>query len=432
MVNLMSVPALIKVLCCFGCMLVLSRLRLHLSLCLFFGAVAVGTWMGLSPGRIGRSLLASVSSPQTLQLAAIICLILVVSELMKVSGHLDRIVSEFVVIVQDARTVSAVMPALIGLLPMPGGALFSAPMVETAVAGCSLSQDRKTAVNYWFRHIWEYWWPLYPGVVLAVTLLQVETWRFIIIQAPLTMISIAAGSFFLLRSVDNGRSTKEARNFSFRQVGSFLWEIMPILVVVGCIVVFALVRHLLLLAGKGIKLPPILPLLLGLSACLIWVVWVNRLGFSTFRAALFNRNTIAMLLLIFGIMAFKGALVESNAVFQIREEMVRYNIPLLVVIVVMPFVSGFITGIAIGFVGASFPLIVPLFAGLPPVDFLAHASLAYVAGYMGMMLSPVHICLLVTKDYFKAGLLASYRHIYKPVAAVMVIWAALLGAVSWL
>jgi hypothetical protein len=34
---------------------------------------------------------------------------------------------------------------------------------------------------------------------------------------------------------------------------------------------------------------------------------------------------------------------------------------------------------------------------------------------------------LVTKDYFKASLAASYRHIYKPAAAVMVTWMAVLG-----
>jgi hypothetical protein len=240
----MELPALIKVLCCFGLILAMNRLRVHLSLCLFVGAVAVGFWMGQSPIQITHSLVASLSSVETIQLVAIICLILIVSQLMKASGQLDRIVSSFVAIVQDASTVTVVMPALIGLLPMPGGALFSAPMVETAVAGCSLSQDRKTAVNYWFRHIWEFWWPLYPGVVLAVSLLQVEMWRFILIQAPLTLISIAAGALFLLRPLRETKDKNSSRSFKVQILGPFLWETMPILVVVGCIGLFALLRSL--------------------------------------------------------------------------------------------------------------------------------------------------------------------------------------------
>ena len=423
----MELPALIKVLCCFGLILALNRLRVHLSLCLFVGAVAVGFWMGQSPGQITHSLVASLSSVETLQLLAIICLILIVSQLMKVSGQLDRIVSSFVAIVQDASTVSVVMPALIGLLPMPGGALFSAPMVETAVAGCSLSRDRKTAVNYWFRHIWEFWWPLYPGVVLAVSLLQVEMWRFILIQAPLTLISIAAGTLFLLRPLRETRDRNNSRSFKIQILGPFLWETMPILVVVGCIVFFALLRNLILWVGVSIKLPAAMPLLFGLLACVIWVMRVNRLNSKDFWTALVDRNTLPMLVLICGIMVFKGALIDSQAVLEIREEMVRYQIPFLIVVVAMPFISGLITGITIGFVGATFPLLVPLFAGLSPLDFLLHASLAYVSGYVGMMLSPVHICLLVTKDYFKASLAASYRHIYKPAAAVMVTWMGVLG-----
>ena len=423
----MELPALIKVLCCFGLILALNRLRVHLSLCLFVGAVVVAFWMGQSPGDIANGLVASLTSLETIQLVAIICLILVVSQLMKVSGQLDRIVEKFVAIVQDAATVSVVMPALIGLLPMPGGALFSAPMVETAVAGCSLSQDRKTAVNYWFRHIWEFWWPLYPGVVLAVSLLHVEMWRFILIQAPLTLVAVAAGTVFLLRPLRETRSRSNSRNLQFQLLGSFLWEAMPIMVVIICIVFLALLRNLLVLSGVSVNLPSALPLILGLLACLVWVMRVNRLGFRDFLAALLHRNTVPMLLLIFGIMAFKGALVDSQAVLKIREEMVQYQIPFLIVVVAMPLLSGFITGITIGFVGASFPLLVPLFTGLSPFDFLLHASLAYVSGYVGMMLSPVHICLLVTKDYFKASMAASYRLLYKPAAAVMVTWMGVLG-----
>ena len=136
-----------------------------------------------------------------------------------------------------------------------------------------------------------------------------------------------------------------------------------------------------------------------------------------------------MLLLIFGIMAFKGTLIDSQAVLQIREEMFRYRIPFLMVVMGMPFISGLVTGIAVGFVGTTFPLLTPLFAGLSPIDFLLHASLAYVSGYVGMMLSPVHICLLVTKDYFKASLAASYKHIYKPTLALMLTWLVVLGLI---
>jgi len=51
--------------------------------------------------------------------------------------------------------------------------------------------------------------------------------------------------------------------------------------------------------------------------------------------------------------------------------------------------------------------------------YLSWAALAYTYGYMGMMLSPVHLCLLVTKDYFKAGLARSYQYLFLPMLAVI-------------
>ena len=124
----------------------------------------------------------------TISLLLIVWLIMVMSRIMKDTGHMDRVVESFTHLSKDSRTVGSVMTALIGLLPMPGGALFSAPLVESSLTRYSVSGEQKTLLNYWFRHIWEYWWPLYPGVVLAVAMLNVETWRFMALMAPMSFI----------------------------------------------------------------------------------------------------------------------------------------------------------------------------------------------------------------------------------------------------
>jgi hypothetical protein len=52
-------------------------------------------------------------------------------------------------------------------------------------------------------------------------------------------------------------------------------------------------------------------------------------------------------------------------------------------------------------------------------EFMAFAGLAYTFGFMGMMLSPVHLCLLVTKDFFQASFYDSYRYLIKNILTVM-------------
>nr|HPQ53769.1 DUF401 family protein [Spirochaetota bacterium] len=80
----------------------------------------------------------------------------------------------------------------------------------------------------------------------------------------------------------------------------------------------------------------------------------------------------------------------------------------------IPFISGITTGIAVGFVGASFPIVVSLSGG----D-ISQLVLAYGCGYMGMILSPVHVCLVVTAEHFGTDVGTTLRKILYPASAVM-------------
>jgi hypothetical protein len=82
------------------------------------------------------------------------------------------------------------------------------------------------------------------------------------------------------------------------------------------------------------------------------------------------------------------------------------------IVAALPFLAGFVTGVASAIAGIAFPLVAGLLAsgagGLSP---MATMALAFGFGYMGMMLSPIHLCLLMTRDYFSASLLPIYRQL---------------------
>lgn len=375
--------------------------------------------MGLGPIDFFLSVLKSVTRLQTVSLLLIVGLLMVMSRIMEESGHMTRLVKSFTRLSKDARTVGSVMSALIGLLPMPGGALFSAPLVEASLAKEPITREQKTALNYWFRHIWEYWWPLYPGVILAVALLEVEAWRFMAMMAPMTLVSILAGIFFILRPMGKRPGDYNGR-FSWEGVRKFILEMMPILIVIFSIIFLAGLISTLRLIGIIVKIPAGFSILPGLAASIIWVCKVDHIPFRQFRSQLIGRDVFTMLILIISIMVFKGIMEDSRAVVHVRNELIAYSIPVTLVILIMPFLSGLITGVAMGFVGASFPLIIPMLQTHQMFDYLSIAGLAYISGYLGVILSPVHLCLLVTKDYFKAGLLDSYRYILKPSLMVLI------------
>lgn len=417
---LLTLPALIKILAVFSLILVLSRCKVPLYLCLFSAAVAVGLWMGQGPVEVGRLILMKTLSGESLWLALIIVEIIVLSHLLKEGRQMERIVSTFKAISPGNRFTLASLPAIIGLLPMPGGALFSAPMVESSAARSGLSPELKTAINYWFRHLWEYWWPLYPGILLAISLLDVEPWRLIVAQFPLSLGVLIGGAVFILPHCPQKKSNTKP---SFKEVKSFLYEAIPFGLVV--VIMFGL-NSVIQWVRPPFAWPRYLNFLVGILLAQWWVIKTNKLPVRLINNAVFARSTINMAMIILGIMAFKGVLIESHIIDGIQEDLVRYHIPTTLVVAVLPFLSGLVTGIAIGFVGSSYPLIIALLHGqVQGSEMLAYSILAYGFGYMGMMMSPVHLCLLVTKDHFRADLIGSYKLLLKPMIFVLM-WTALL------
>lgn len=429
-INPLTWPALVKVLTCFGLVVSVSRLKVNLGLCLAGAGLLLGLWMGQGPWGVLSTAVSSLVAPWSLRLALLVVLILVLSHLMKQAGQLERIVERFSTLVRSPKVVAGVMPALIGLLPMPGGALFSAPMVE---ASCRLPQNHggqgtlMATVNYWFRHHGEYWWPLYPGVILAVALLKIEMVVYILAMLPLALMHLLGGSWFLLRRLDG----PPAGGHGKPQLAAFLKECAPIIIVVIAVPALSLLATLWRSAlGGAPPWPEGTPLILGLAAAIVQVTAANHIALQRVAQALWRRDLLGMLGLVAGIMVFQGLMQGSGAVAAIQAELARYGIPALAMIIILPLVSGLVTGIAIAFVATSFPLVVPLFAHLSGGAFLAHAGLAFVCGYFGMLLSPLHLCFLLSKDYFKCSLAACYPKMVGPLtlsALALIAWYLILA-----
>jgi hypothetical protein len=70
-----------------------------------------------------------------------------------------------------------------------------------AAAGTSVNREILAAVNYWFRHVWETFWPLYPGVMLAAALSDNSLVAIVVFRLPLHVFMALAGAP-LLRTID--------------------------------------------------------------------------------------------------------------------------------------------------------------------------------------------------------------------------------------
>lgn len=91
------------------------------------------------------------------------------------------------------RSVFAIVPALFGLSPVPGGALLSAPFLEKAGGG---RPEERAAVNVWFRHVLLFFYPMSSALISATKLAGLELWTVIPYQIPWALFSALLGGFF--------------------------------------------------------------------------------------------------------------------------------------------------------------------------------------------------------------------------------------------
>ncbi len=420
---LLSVPYIARLLLSLVGILILQKLSKRLDLALILGALILAFWTGQSPSAIARITADRALSWDMFFLAFVIAGVICLSTLMAKAGAMKDLVASLRQRLSN-RALLAALPAVVGLLPMPAGALFSCPLVDDADDKNALSPMAKTRINYWFRHCWEFCWPMYPGMLLAVDLSGLPIWGFVLLMLPLFFAAWLAGYVFFLKNMPK---TKASARFNPERK-AFLPLILPVLTVV-------LVYAATTAVAPGLnQVSKYLPMAIGILAGLAVLQWQRPQTAAVWREAAFSTRGLG-LVLIMVLVRIYGAFVEAKLgdgsflMDHVREELNLMGIPALILIVLIPFISGLTTGITIGYIGASFPVVLSL--ALPGTGGLfATIALGYASGFLGMMLSPIHVCLIVTNDYFKTNMIRSLYGILRPALFMFILAAGYAGVLQ--
>lgn len=431
----MTIPAILKILFVFAAMLAAARLAVPLGLALVCGGIGLGFWAGHSPGQVGGDLLLALRSPLLWLFLGVISLVIEIGRYYTEERNAKTILEAVRRWGGRHGWMAGLMavPSIIGLIPMPAGALVSAPFVQQASAHSRRSASWKTAVNYIFRHTWEFWWPLYPAVIVAMSVFRMDTWQFVLALAAYTPVSLAAGYWLLLRPHRAELAIPvEAASRPNRREG-FLATILAVIVGGACLLPEVIRPLTPAMDPENRKM---LAMLFGLAVALAMVAadeW--RLPERRTFRKLAERKSLQTVVTVAGVMVFKSMLDRSGLLPLASRELIGSGVPLAAVVAALPFLAGMVTGIGVGYTATAFPLVVGLLnaegSGLTPMATLA---LAMAFGYTGMMLSPVHLCLIMSRDYFSASSRLIYRHmvpVLGVIAAAGVVSYAVFSALGW-
>lgn len=378
----------------------LLRRKVSMTAVMPIGAALLALLYLLPLAELGKAAWLGVASPKSLEMTATLALTMVMENLLRTTGMLKRMVSSLSAALSDRRVVMAALPAMIGMLPSPGGAVFSAPMVAEAAEGVPASPEQKALINYWYRHIWEYISPLYPGIILAAGLTGISTQQLFLAHLPFALTVIFAGVWFCFYGIGKippmPGAAVEGRTRAF---GSFLLMSSPILISLSLVVAFK-VSAVLALAG---------------GVLILFVA--HRYGPVQIMKTLHESLSFKALFLVVGIMIFQEVLRATGALDGISSFFVASGLPVPLLMVLIPFIAGIMTGLTVGYVGITFPLLLPLMGGGQPNLWLE--ALAFASGFAGVMLSPVHLCFVLTRDYFAADTALVYHRLVAPSLLVL-------------
>ena len=124
--------------------------RVNYGLALLIGTVSLGILSGLSPQQFLDAFTTAFMDITMYDLALIISLIPILAYSMKETGMVDELI-ESVKRTLSSRAVLMFIPALMGALPMIGGALMSAPLIDKEADKLKLDGKEKSYINLWFK-----------------------------------------------------------------------------------------------------------------------------------------------------------------------------------------------------------------------------------------------------------------------------------------
>jgi len=408
--------ALLKLIFLFFFLVFLLKKRWLLGHALFLSAILCGLIQNLSILQICFSFITAITYKQNLLLACVIISILIFAHSLEKTGYIRHIIDVFQGVFPWPRLNLMILPALIGLLPMPGGAIFSAPFIEEIAKHYKIPRTQQAIINYWFRHSWEYSWPLYPGLLLTVHLGQVGLFELAIIDLPIMILSFLFGYIFFLSPV-------KGKSFTLKgQFWIFLKEIAPILTVI-------------FLAGGSelifYFLPRELFIILAVWVGIIWVWIRKKITLFQLYTILKDKTLLKVLYAVMAIFSFKQILIDSQIVLYANKTLINYHIPIAFIAFFLPFLVGLTIGLTLAFVGSTFPFIFSLLE-TTHTPLLPYAMLAYSSGIIGVLLSPMHLCLVLSIEYFHVEFSKIHQQLYWPCILMLfciIIWFVFL---KWL
>jgi len=340
----------------------------------------------------------------TVELAVLMTLIYVLAKCMQDTGAIKKLIDSLRTIFSKGGTIG-IIPAVYGLMPVPGGALFSAPVIDEEGDKYSLDKNQKNFFNVWFRHIWFTVYPVSSAMIIICSkeFSNIQVYVLVFANIPAFIASVFIGFILLKKFVKVVPGQVDSKR-DYSGLIYLLPTIVP-LFFYGFLWFF--------------KFSQIRSFVIGVVFSIILVGFITGTSFKKYLYIVKKSLTLKFVLVIFGIMIFREMFQVSGANVAIADIINTLPFPALLVIIIIPFILGILTGYNLGAIALSYFLVEPFF-GYTGLNIVGLTSIVFISSLMGYLISPIHLCNVLSSDYLKTDTTRMYK-IFIPAAVSLLI-----------
>ena len=388
-------PAWLSFIIVIGAVMVLSKYELGIILTM--GALGFALLAGVN---ILQSLINVLTDPSILALILIMILIPILGGIMEESGLMMEMIQKM----RISRKSSLMMiPALFGLLPVPGGALMSAPIVQQIDS--EEDATKKVSINVWYRHMLIMVYPLSSSLILSSFLTDINLYVLVLGLIPGLIVMWLIGYITLVKNVSPFTEQGE------RDLKRAFHNLLPILIApifdfVGRTFFNFSVPELFLLVG------------------LVFSIWLalrfGKMNFSSVKTISKKMKIWRFPLIIFSMFIFLEVFVLSGA----PEEIAVLDLSVFLLILI-----GFFLGFATGRIQLPISIVIPIY--LAPITVLTMSLIDFIFIYtsisLGYLITPLHPCVAYSTEYFETEFMKVVKILGKPIFISFMLLLGLYG-----
>lgn len=378
----------------------LIRLKVKLSYTLTITGLFLGIISGIGFEKFIGSIASLVTDQSSLNTILTVMMVSILGGLMKEYGFLDKIVEYLQQLIKDKKNILMIVPAMIGVLTIPGGAMLSAPFVYDIGEELDVKPSKRAAINLVFRHLSMFILPYSTAILLVVSAFpELDVLKFVGLNLIFVAAIVIIGNFVLLRDVESQKS--ESRKDIGKNLLNLALYTSPIYI---CVIVNAITGW---------------PFYVTLFASVLIVYIVgNKKDFLKVAIKSLNWQTV---LTIAAVLLMKAVILNMEDLLGLFNLLFSKTNNFFSVLLVL-FVSGLFFGLITGSNMPPMAIMLPMIAQLNPSSEMLYVYIyfATASSFFGYYFSPLHLCQLFTLDIMKVSPGELYKE-YRPYAGLLLV-----------